>query len=97
MSNILCMAVSKIKPSGKLEYNKQLGAENTYKVYQAMSEIVIHSAETFIQEDFEYVKGQCDFCGVISVYKFAGKRCLESCEACGDWFTNIKRVADFND
>jgi hypothetical protein len=55
MSNILCMAVSKIKPSGKLEYNKQLGAENTYKVYQAMSEIVIHSAETFIQEDFEYV------------------------------------------
>jgi len=55
MSNILCMAVSKIKPNGKLEYNKQLGAENTHKVYQAMSEIVIHSAETFIQEDFEYV------------------------------------------
>ena len=48
-------------------------------------------------KDFEYVKGQCDFCGVISVYKFAGKRCLESCEACGDWFTNITRVADFNE
>jgi hypothetical protein len=55
MSNILCMAVSKIKSNDKLEYNKQLGAEHTYKLYQAMSEIVMHSAKTFIQEDFEIV------------------------------------------
>lgn len=55
MSNILCMSVSKIKSSDKLEYNKQLGADNTYKLYEAMSEIVIHSAETFIQEDFDIV------------------------------------------
>lgn len=55
MSNILCMSVSKINTNDKLEYNKQLGAEKTYKIYQAMSEIVLHSAETFIQEDFEIV------------------------------------------
>jgi len=53
--NKLCIAVSKIKNNNKIEYNKDLGAEKTYKVYNAMSEIVIHSAETFIQEDFETV------------------------------------------
>ena len=53
--NKLCIAVSKIKNDDKIEYNKDLGAEKTYKVYNAMSEIVIHSAETFIQEDFETV------------------------------------------
>ena len=53
--NKLCIAVSKIKNNDSIEYNKDLGAEKTYKVYNAMSEIVIHSAETFIQEDFEVV------------------------------------------
>ena len=51
--NLLCMAVSKIKTDDKLEYNKDMGADKTYKLYNAMSEIVQHSAETFIQEDFE--------------------------------------------
>ena len=55
MNNILCLAVSKINDNTKLEYNQNLGAEKTYKIYNAMSEIVIHSAETFIQEDFEIV------------------------------------------
>lgn len=55
MSNLLCMAVSKIATDDKLEYNKNLGADNTFKLYEAMSEIVQHSAETFIQEDFETV------------------------------------------
>jgi hypothetical protein len=55
MSNILCLAVSKIKHDGKLEFNESLGAEKTYRLYEAMSEIVIHSAETFLQEDFEIV------------------------------------------
>lgn len=55
MSNILCMAVSKIAADSKLEYNQDLGADTTHLVYQAMSEIVVHSAETFIQEDFEIV------------------------------------------
>lgn len=53
MSNILCMNVSKIVSGGKLEFNDRLGADTTYKIYQAMSEIVIHSAKTFIQEDFQ--------------------------------------------
>ena len=47
------MAVSKIKTDKKLEYNKEIGADNTFALYNAMSEIVQHSAETFIQEDFE--------------------------------------------
>lgn len=51
--NLLCMAVSKIKTDKKLEYNKEIGADNTFALYNAMSEIVQHSAETFIQEDFE--------------------------------------------
>lgn len=55
MSNILCMAVSEIKTDNNLEYNKEVGAEKTYKLYKAMAEIVQHSAETFIQEEFETV------------------------------------------
>lgn len=55
MNNLLCMAVSKIKKDATLEYNQDLGTENTELLYKAMSEIVIHSAETFIQEDFEIV------------------------------------------
>ena len=55
MNNILCLAVSKINANSELEYNQNLGAELTYQVYRAMSEIVIHSAETFIQEDFDIV------------------------------------------
>jgi len=55
MSNLVCMAVSKIKPEAKLEYNKDLGPEKTFKLYEAMSEIVQHSCETFIQEEFEFV------------------------------------------
>lgn len=53
--NILCMAVSRLKPEAQKEYNRDLSNEQTYMLYDAMSEIVIHSAETFIQEDFEIV------------------------------------------
>jgi len=45
--------VSRIKDGGKLEYNQNLGAENNFLVYEAMSEIVIHSAKHFIKEDFD--------------------------------------------
>lgn len=54
MKNIVCIAVSKIKDNSKLEFNKHIGANLTYKLYQSMAEIVQHSAETFIQEDFEF-------------------------------------------
>ena len=49
------MAVSRIAQDSKLEYNQNLGADLTHKIYNAMSEIVVHSAESFIQEDFEVV------------------------------------------
>jgi len=60
MANILCLAVSKIQNDENLEYNKHLGTQDTYKLYEAMSEIVIHSAETYIQEDFDIVVLQDD-------------------------------------
>lgn len=53
MKNILCLTVSKIKNSDSLEYNRQLGADNNYLVYEAMAEIVVHSARHFIQEEFD--------------------------------------------
>lgn len=51
--NKLCITVSRIKNDGTLEYNEKLGAEQNYLIYEAMSEIVIHSAKHFIKEDFE--------------------------------------------
>lgn len=54
------MAVSKINSDEKLEFNKEVGADKTYTLYKAMAEIVQHSAETFIQEEFETVVFQDD-------------------------------------
>jgi len=55
MTNFLALSVCKIRDSGKIEYNKNQSTEATFQIYNAMAEIVIHSAETFIQEDFEIV------------------------------------------
>lgn len=54
MPNIVSMAICKIKEGGTLEFNQELGKDITYACYHAMHEIVCHSAETFIQEDFEF-------------------------------------------
>lgn len=53
MRNILCITVSQIKENGTLEFNKKLGHSNTFHLYEAMSEIVIHSARRFIKSDFD--------------------------------------------
>lgn len=55
MTNFLALSVCKIRDTGKIEYNQNQSTEATFQIYNAMSEIVIHSAETFIQEDFEIV------------------------------------------
>lgn len=54
MSNIVAMAICRIKEDKSLEYNKDLGASQTYDLYHAMHEMVMHSASEFIQEDFEF-------------------------------------------
>jgi len=56
MKNLVCMAVSKIKPTAKLEYNKNMPPEVTHKLYRAMSEIVEHSVRTHLEGDFEVVR-----------------------------------------
>ena len=55
MSNLVCMAVSKLDKNAEIEFNKDIGPERTFRLYKAMSEIVMHSCETFIQEDFDFV------------------------------------------
>lgn len=46
-----------------------------------------------MNREFDFVKGQCDFCEVIKIYKFYEERCLEKCEVCGDtYLTTISRV-----
>jgi hypothetical protein len=55
MANILALSVCKIRDNDKIEYNKNQSTQATFEIYNAMSEIVIHSAETFIQEDFDIV------------------------------------------
>ena len=52
MSNIVVSSIGKIK---NLEFNQDCGSERTYKLYYSMNEIMCHSAETFIQEDFEFI------------------------------------------
>ena len=56
MKNTVCMAVSKIKPSASLEYNKELGPEATHALYRAMAEIVEHSVRTHLEGDFEVIR-----------------------------------------
>jgi len=48
------MAVSKII-GDSAEYNKNLDNQTLFNAYQDMCNIVLHSAETFIQEDFDIV------------------------------------------
>jgi len=54
MSNVVAMAICRIKEDKGLEYNKDIGANQTYDMYHAMHEMVMHSASEFIQEDFEF-------------------------------------------
>lgn len=53
-TNIVTMSIDKIRDTENLEYNKDIGTDATFSLYHAMHEILCHSAETFIQEDFEF-------------------------------------------
>lgn len=54
MSNIVAMALCRIKDSNNLEYNKDTGADKTYTLYSSMCEILCESAERFIPGDWEF-------------------------------------------
>ena len=54
MSNIVSMALCRIKNNDKLEYNTDQGADNTFKLYSSMSEIVCESVDTFLEGDWEF-------------------------------------------
>ncbi len=54
MSNIVAMALCRIKDSNKLEYNKDTGADKTYTLYSSMCEILCESADRFISGDWEF-------------------------------------------
>lgn len=54
MSNIVSMALCRIKNNDKLEYNTDQGADNTFKLYSSMSEIVCESVGTFLEGDWEF-------------------------------------------
>ena len=54
MSNIVTMALCRIKNNDILEYNTDQGADNTFKLYSSMSEIVCESVDTFLEGDWEF-------------------------------------------
>lgn len=62
MRNIVCMTVRRLKDNASKEYNKNLSNLQTFKLYQAMAEIVAHSAKHFISEDFDVhlIEGDVD-------------------------------------
>lgn len=62
MSNIVSMALCRIKNNDKLEYNTDQGADNTFKLYSSMSEIVCESVDTFLEGDwdFEIIENEVD-------------------------------------
>lgn len=54
MSNIVTMALCRIKNNDKLEYNTDQGVDNTFKLYSSMSEILCESVDTFLEGDWEF-------------------------------------------
>lgn len=54
MSNIVSMALCRIKNNDNLEYNTNQGADNTFKLYSSMSEILCESVGTFLEGDWEF-------------------------------------------
>ena len=54
MSNIVTMALCRINNNDKLEYNQENGADNTFKLYSSMSEILCESVDTFLEGDWEF-------------------------------------------
>tara|TARA_B100000900_G_scaffold233883_1_gene198569 strand:+ start:1168 stop:1977 length:810 start_codon:yes stop_codon:yes gene_type:complete len=48
------MALCRINNNDKLEYNQQAGADNTFKLYSSMSEILCESVDTFLEGDWDF-------------------------------------------
>lgn len=62
MSNIVTMALCRIKDNQKLEYNQEKGADNTFKLYSSMCDILCESVDTFLEGDwdFEIIENEVD-------------------------------------
>ena len=54
MSNIVAMALCRIQDNSKLEYNKDKGADKTFKLYSSMADILCESADRFVEGDWEF-------------------------------------------
>ena len=54
MSNIVAMALCRIKDSSNLEYNQDKGADKTYTLYSSMCEILCESADRHIAGDWDF-------------------------------------------
>lgn len=54
MANIVSMALCRIKSDDKLEYNQEKGAENTFKLYSSMCDILCESCDYFIEGDWDF-------------------------------------------
>ena len=54
MSNIVTMALCRIKDNQKLEYNQEKGADNTFKLYSSMCDILCESVDTFLEGDWDF-------------------------------------------
>ena len=56
------MDLCRIKNNDKLVYNTDQGADNTFKLYSSMSEIVCESVDTFLEGDwdFEIIENEVD-------------------------------------
>ena len=54
MSNIVAMALCRIKDTGKLEYNQDKGADKTFTLYSSMCDILCESADRFVKGDWEF-------------------------------------------
>ena len=62
MANIVSMALCRIKNNDKLEYNQEKGADNTFKLYSSMCDILCESVEVFLEGDwdFEIIENEVD-------------------------------------
>tara|TARA_B100001057_G_scaffold451635_1_gene494814 strand:+ start:7076 stop:7888 length:813 start_codon:yes stop_codon:yes gene_type:complete len=54
MSNIVAMALCRIQDNNSLEYNKDKGADKTFKLYSSMCDILCESADRFVQGDWDF-------------------------------------------
>ena len=54
MSNIVAMALCRIKDNNSLEYNQDKGADKTFKLYSSMCDILCESADRFVEGEWDF-------------------------------------------